>query len=231
MPETGKSAFWGYEDLGLLLGAVIPSGLLGVLLVRALHITSTPGRTLLFQCLLYVILLGALFALISMRYRRPFWRSLGWRMPERGLIECIMGGPILAIGTSILGAALKAPTVKDPIRGLISGRGSLVVVLFFLIVLGPIFEELVFRGFLFPLLAKSLGAAGGIILTALPFALLHGAQNQWAWQQITMIGLAGVAFGYARYWTGSTAASTVLHCGFNLVGAVAYAMQWERGVV
>jgi membrane protease YdiL (CAAX protease family) len=81
------------------------------------------------------------------------------------------------------------------------------------------------------LLAKSLGAAGGILLTALPFALLHGAQNQWAWQQITLIGFAGVAFGYTRYKTGSTAASTLLHCGFNLMGAVAYAVQWERGIL
>jgi membrane protease YdiL (CAAX protease family) len=228
MPEFGESVFWNYEDLGLFLGSIIPSGILGVFLVRALHITSTPGRTLLLQCLLYLILLGALYALISLRYHRPFWSSLGWTMPERGFLECIMGGPILAFGTSILGAALKAPAIKDPIRGLISGRGSLVVVMLFLVVLGPVFEEMVFRGFLFPLLAKTFGAVSGIVLTALPFALLHGAQNQWAWQQITMIGIAGVVFGYARYKTGSTAASTMLHCGFNLMGAVAYAVEWQR---
>ena len=232
MPETGESAFWGYDDLGLFLGAIIPSGLLGALLVRTLHLTSKPGKTLLFQCLLYVTLLAALYTLVSLRYRRPFWRSLGWFMPDTpDLLRCIVNGPLLAIGTALLGAILKAPRIKDPIQGLISGPGSLVVVMLFLIVLGPVFEELVFRGFLFPLLAKSLGAAGGILLTALPFALLHGAQNQWAWQQITLIGLAGVAFGYTRYKTGSTAASTLLHCGFNLMGAVAYAVQWERGIL
>ena len=61
----------------------------------------------------------------------------------------------------------------------------------FAVVLGPIYEELFFRGFLFPLLAKTFGAAAGIILSALPFALLHGAQNQWAWQQITLVGSPG----------------------------------------
>ena len=100
----------------------------------------------------------------------------------------------------------------------------------FVVVLGPVFEELVFRGFLLPLLVQTFGPAGGILLTALPFALLHGAQNQWAWQQITVIGIAGAAFGYAKYRTGSTAASTLLHSGFNLVGAIAYIFQWEHGV-
>ena len=229
MPES--SAFWSYEDLVLFLGAIIPSGVLGIALVRALHITSTPARTLLLQSLLYLALLGTLYLLIAVRYRRPFWRSLGWIFPERGFVGWLLAGSGLAILISVLGAALKAPQIKDPIRGLITNPASLIVVLLFLTVLGPIFEELVFRGFLFPLLARTFGAAGGILLTALPFALLHGAQNQWAWQQITMIGLTGVAFGYARLKTGSTAASAILHCGFNLMGAVAYTVEWDRGVI
>jgi membrane protease YdiL (CAAX protease family) len=231
MPDSGESAFWGYEDLALFLGAILPSGFLGAVLVRTLHIGSTAARTLLFQCLLYAILLGAMYLLIAVRYRQPFWRSLGWTIPRFGFVECIVGGPLLALGTSLLGAAFKAPQVKDPIGNLITSRFSLAIVMLFLVVLGPVFEELVFRGFLYPLLAKSLGAAAGIVLTTIPFALLHGAQNQWAWQQITMIGIAGAVFGYARYRTGSTAASTMLHCGFNLMGAVAYAVQWEKGVV
>jgi len=236
MPEElnhagGESAFWGYEDLALFIGALLPAGFVGAALIRGLHITSTPARTLLLQVLLYALLLGALYFLISVRYRQPFWRSLGWIVPERGFIECLFGGPLLALAASLLGAALKAPQVKDPIRGLITNPISLVIVMLFLVLIGPIFEELVFRGFLYPLLARTFGVAGGILLSALPFALLHGAQNQWAWQQLAMIGIAGAVFGYARYKTRSTAASTMLHCGFNLMGAVAYAVQWQRGLV
>ncbi len=60
------------------------------------------------------------------------------------------------------------------------------------VVLAPIFEEMLFRGFLLPLLARSLGPWLGILLTAVPFALLHGAQNHWAWQPIVLIGMAGI---------------------------------------
>ena len=47
----------------------------------------------------------------------------------------------------------------------------------------------------------------------------------------TVIVIAGAAFGYAKYKTGSTAASTLLHSGFNLVGAIAYIFQWEHGAL
>jgi membrane protease YdiL (CAAX protease family) len=49
--------------------------------------------------------------------------------------------------------------------------------------------------------------------------------------RVTMIGLAGAAFGYAKYKTGSTAASTLQHSGFNLMGALAYLAQWEHGAL
>ena len=61
--------------------------------------------------------------------------------------------------------------------------------------LAPVFEELVFRGFLFPLVAEYAGPWAAILLTAIPFALLHGAQYSWAWQQIIIIGIAGFVFG------------------------------------
>jgi membrane protease YdiL (CAAX protease family) len=72
------------------------------------------------------------------------------------------------------------------------------------------------------LFAKTFGAAAGIVLSALPFALLHGGQYQWAWQQITLVGIAGLAFGFVRSRTGSTAASTILHSCFNLTQFVAF---------
>jgi uncharacterized protein len=229
MPEP--ETFWGYEDLGLFIGAVFPCAFLGAVFVRALHISSQAGRILLFQILMYALLFAVLYALISIRHRRPLWRSLSWSRRVRFPLSWIVGGLLLALATSALGATMKAPQVPDQIRALITGRGSFIAVLLFVVVLGPIFEELVFRGFLLPLLVRTFGPALGIVLTALPFALLHGAQNEWAWQQITMIGIAGAAFGYAKFRTGSTAASTLLHSGFNLMGALAYLYEWEHGAI
>ncbi len=222
MTERKESAFWTYEDLALLLSAILPCYVGAYMLVRLSGVTSKEGQTLILQSSLYALLLTSLYLLVAWRYRKPFWRSLGWVRPLRGAWWCVVGGPLLAVSVAVLGAAFHAPEGPDPVRGLITGRASLVIVMLFAVVLGPIFEELFFRGFLFPLLAKTFGAAAGIFLSALPFALLHGGQYRWAWQQITLVGIAGVAFGFVRSRTGSTAASTILHSSFNLTQFVAF---------
>jgi uncharacterized protein len=222
MTEKNDSPFWSYEDLALLLSALLPCYFAAYMLVRLSGVTSKEGQTLIFQASLFALLLGALYLLVSWRYRKPFWQSMGWVRPVRGAWWSVVGGPLLAVTVSVLGVALHAPEVTDPVKDLITGRLSLFTVMAFAVVFGPIYEELFFRGFLFPLLARTFGAAGGIVLSAIPFALLHGPQNQWAWQQVTMVGVAGLAFGFVRYRTGSTAASTILHSSFNLTQFVAF---------
>ena len=230
-PSRDSRAFWGFEDLALFLGAVLPAWLVGMLLIRFGR-TLAPGafsnnavRALAFQSAIYALLVGALYLVIASRYRRPFWQSMGWVAPERGKWWCVFGGPGLAIGLSVLGVALRAPAIPTPVESLISGRGSLLLVAFFAVVLGPLFEELLFRGFLQPLLERALGAWPAILLAATGFALLHGQEYKWMWQQLLVVGLAGVAFGYARYKTGSTAAAALLHGGYNLTFFVGYLIQ------
>jgi hypothetical protein len=224
-------AFWGFEDLALFLGAVLPAWLVGTLVLRFGRALA-PGafsnnavRALVFQSAIYALLVGAMYMVITFRYGRPFWKSMGWVAPERGAWWCVFGGPALAGGLSVLGVILHTPTIPTPVESLISGRGSLVLVAFFAVVLGPLFEELLFRGFLQPLLQRALGAWPAIVLAATGFALLHGPEYQWGWQQLLVIGLAGVAFGYARYKTGSTAAGALLHGGYNLTFFVGYLIQ------
>jgi membrane protease YdiL (CAAX protease family) len=134
-------------------------------------------------------------------------------------------GPVLAVATAKLGEWLHAPAIPSPLEGLISDRRSLIVLMIFVTLLGPIWEELLFRGFLFPLLAKSVGPWLGIVLSAIPFALLHGAQNQWSWQYVLLIFVAGCVFGFARFKTGSTVAAAIVHAGYNTLYAVGFLIQ------
>jgi len=230
-PSRDSRAFWGFEDLALFLAAVLPSWLVGTLLIRfgrslaPAAFSNDAVRALVFQSAIYALLIGALYMVITFRYRRPLWQSMGWVAPKRGKWWCIFGGPALAIGLSALGVALRAPAIPTPVENLISGRGSLFLVAFFAVVLGPVFEELLFRGFLLPLLNRALGAWPAILLAAAGFGLLHGAQYQWSWKHLLLVGLAGVAFGYARYKTGSTAAGALLHGGYNLTFFVGYLIQ------
>lgn len=206
--------FWGYEDLALFAGSWIPALVVATLLLRLLHFPNEGVRQTAFQLMIYALLTAVLYALVAGRYHQPFWRSLGWRLDFRGAWICVLLGPPMAIGLAILAATLHAPS-NSPIPNLITDRSSMIAVLIFGALAGPVFEELVFRGFVQPLLAKSMAAWLAIVLTAIPFALLHGPGFGWAWQSITIVGVAGVVMGYARERTGSTAASALIHVGYN----------------
>jgi membrane protease YdiL (CAAX protease family) len=222
--EHRENPAWSYEDLVLFVGALIPCFTAALVLMRVIRFPGEGVQTMALQFLFYVLLLAILYFLVARRYGQPFWRSLGWTLRFRGMGWCIVAGPILAIGLATLGAVLRAPA-EPVIQNLVTDRLSLIVVVVFGSLLAPAFEELVFRGFVFPLLARSLGAWPGILLTALCFGLLHGSQFHWAWQSILVIALAGVAFGFARYTTGSTAAAAAVHIGYNSTLFTAFLIQ------
>src|ERR1700691_2980232 len=145
--EESQSPFWSYEDLAFLIAAILPSVLVGSLLVRLSGATTTGGKTLVFQSSLFALLLAVLYLLVAWRYDRPFWRSLGWSFPVRGAWWCALAGPLLAVAGAVLAVVLRAPEVPDPIKDLITNRTSLVIVMIFAVALGPVYEELFFRGF------------------------------------------------------------------------------------
>lgn len=104
-------------------------------------------------------------------------------------------------------------------------RLSIALIGLFSSTLGPLCEELVFRGFFQPLLIRTFGVPLGILLCAVPFALLHGPQYHWSWQVVVLLTLAGATFGYTRLLTRSTAASTLVHATYNLTFFMGYLLQ------
>jgi membrane protease YdiL (CAAX protease family) len=91
----------------------------------------------------------------------------------------------------------------------------------FAILLGPLFEEIVFRGFIQPLFARDLGTVAGVLLAAGLFGLLHGPEYSGAWQFVVLITAAGACFGWVRARTGSLVPAIIMHAGFNSVFFVA----------
>ena len=84
----------------------------------------------------------------------------------------------------------------------------------FAVTLGPLMEELFFRGFLYPVVARRLGAFWGILLTALPFGLMHYLQYR-SWSAVLIIVLVGVVLTTVRAVTKSVASSFLAHVGYN----------------
>ncbi|HUJ50536.1 MAG TPA: CPBP family intramembrane glutamic endopeptidase, partial [Bryobacteraceae bacterium] len=160
-------------------------------------------------------------------YGQPFWRSLGWRFPFRGMPMILFGGPLLAVGLGLVSVLLRTPDIQTPFQQMLNNRPTLLLFAFFAIIIGPLCEELAFRGFLMPLLIRSLGAVAGIVATGALFGLLHAPEYSWSWRHVLLITAAGSAFGWVRYRTGSTAASTTMHAAYNLTQFAAFLGQGQ----
>jgi hypothetical protein len=222
--------FWDYKDAVLFLGAFVPSLLAAGLLVRLFFSRLVPpgqGQTpmlLATQFLAYAIWFAALYLILRTKYDRPFWKSLAWVDPWWRFPLHVTSGIVLAVAVAIGSLVLEAPDIDMPIKRLLVSRTSVLLVGLAAATAGPACEELAFRGFLFPLLARSLGPALGIFVTALPFALLHGPQYAWSWRHLMFIAIAGAAFGWKRYKSGSTAAAAIMHASYNITFFAAYVL-------
>jgi hypothetical protein len=84
----------------------------------------------------------------------------------------------------------------------------------------PLVEETVFRGYLYPLFAKSFGVGVSIVLTGVLFGLMHGTQLGWSWGIVLLLVLVGMIFTFARAAAGTVVASFLLHLGYNSMIAV-----------
>lgn len=220
--QAQRAPFWTWEDAVIFVGLYLPTLLLAILLFKPFPLPNKAAQTLIPQFVAYVVWFAAMYAVLRMRYDRPILRALGWYVPQRGMWWALAGGPVLAFSIAALAFALNTPEIQMPIKDWLNEPNSLLLTAVFAVTLAPICEEIAFRGFLQPLIARSLGAAPAILLTAVPFALMHGPQNKWSWQHVVLLVLVGCAFGWTRHATGSTAASSLIHATYNLTQLVAY---------
>jgi len=220
-PPPERDPFWSYADLLIFAGLYLPCLLLGMFVVKAafwifqLHPAVKTWELLVNQCAFYALLSGALAVLFRVQYDRPFWRSLGWVAPRLPLFSVVTGGVSLAMVLMLLAALIRTPRTEGPLTKLLEDPTSLILLAIFGSIVAPVCEELLFRGFLQPLLVRSLGAVAGIVATAVPFGLLHFREYGNSWRHALLVALSGAAFGWMRQVTGSTKAAAGMHASFN----------------
>ena len=78
-------------------------------------------------------------------------------------------------------------------------------------------------------LVRSLGAAPGILLAAVPFGVLHFHEYGNSWRHAVILSLAGAAFGVMRHATRSTKASALMHASYNAL--IFIALMTQKGIL
>ncbi len=78
------------------------------------------------------------------------------------------------------------------------------------VVLAPLFEEVIFRGVLLPVVARDLGPSWGVVISATIFAVAHLSLGE-----LPALFVLGLALGWLRLNSGRLSASVWLHSLWN----------------
>jgi hypothetical protein len=176
-------------------------------------VAEKPIILLLSQFLIYAAVAAFMVMLVEGKYHVAFWQAIRWNWPRAGWRLLVLGVAMLLV-LSLLESLLPMP--KDtPFEHLFDRPRDAYLLSLIAVTLGPLMEELFFRGFMYPVLARRIGVVWGIILTALPFGLIHLPQYGYAWGAALVIFLVGVVCGAVRAATKSVAASFLVHVGYN----------------
>lgn len=167
-----------------------------------------------------------LLLLVEGKYHVRFSPAIRWNWPKAEW-KLLGIGAVMLLVLSMLENLLPMP--KDtPFDKLFESPRDAYLLAVIAVSLGPLVEELFFRGLLYPVIARRWGIAWGIFLTALPFALMHMPQYGWAWGALLVIFIVGVVCGTVRAVTRSVGGSFLVHVGYNGMQML-IAVLWTRG--
>lgn len=166
------------------------------------------------QAAMYLIVLGYMFVLVTRERRQPdFLAAIHWNFPSKFSVF-LVAGIVLSVALQALAHFLPIPK-NLPMDQLFRSPMDAWVLGIFSVTLAPLMEELFFRAFLYPVLARRLGAAVSVILTALGFALLHGWQLLFSWGPVLVIFIVGLVLTIVRATRNSVASSLLIHIAYN----------------
>jgi membrane protease YdiL (CAAX protease family) len=223
-PPVENPVFNGWDVLqifGLTLATMFVLQILVLFGARAVaypgvslsDLAQKPLLLLLSQFLIYAAVALFMMLVVQGKYHVRFWQAIRWNWPTSGWRLLALGG-IMLFTLNLLQYFLPMP--KDtPFEKLFARPRDAYLLSVIAVTLGPLMEELFFRGFLYPVLARRMGVAWGIFLTALPFGLMHMPQYGYAWGPLLVVFLVGVVCTAVRAAMKSVGASFLVHAGYN----------------
>ena len=212
-----EAPFWGFGEVFMMVAVfIIALALVGSSAVGVLHDNARLGYWQVTEEFVAYLILFAAIKLVFFWAGKPLFRSLGWVPQPFPAVTLVTLGLVLSLFSGILLIVLRTPEIQTPFEKMLSDSiFSRIALTVFGVTAGPVIEELLFRGFIQPVMTSAIGVFPGILLTSILFGALHLSQNAGMWQSGAIITLAGFAFGTVRHISGSTKASSLMHIGYN----------------
>lgn len=223
LPDSGRVPTWFYRPMDIVgLGFVF---LIFSALILSSFGAAEPARTmspglLMVNIGFQFVLAGIIVVPISFRVGLVTWLGLRWRewpwvlliAPLTVIFMWILFGGLQMSGYLDWMESLGVETVQDSVKLLQTAQDPLVLglMIFAAVVAAPLCEEIVFRGYFYPVLKRMAGTWPAAFCSALVFAAAHGSLT--ALLPLFVFGLVLVLV-YEK--TGSIWAPIAVHLCFN----------------
>lgn len=230
--DDGKNAVVDLLDVALIImvafAAYFSCGLLAAVVYLATHPGHNPqdlakvlSRNALFvvplEFVVYLLLIGFMAFLVWTRHKTSLAQAIRWNFPaRRRALYALAGGLGLALFSDVAELVLGRWIPKSlPITEFFQDRSSALLLAAFGILVAPLVEEMLFRGFLYPALSRWTGPVPAVIITAVGFAFIHGGQLAYSLVPLLLIFVVGVVLTVTRAVTKSVATSVLVHMAYN----------------
>jgi hypothetical protein len=243
IPHIGHALL--FVSVAALILVLTQTLLLG--LTQPLHdiqrITATQHPKLLVaaMALAYTTTLIAALLFFPLLWHRPFSAGIHWNFDtaRRNVFKLIPLGLVLGWAVQAISSLIPVPK-SIPMDDFFRTPSDVWLVTAFGTLLAPLFEEICFRGFLFPAFAiaydwlslpripaareqwrssirlTTTALVFSAIVTSIFFALLHAEQLAHAWAALFVLFCVSLVLTLVRVRTNSVACSTIVHASYNL---------------
>jgi len=165
------------------------------------------------QLLAYFLVVVVMYRMVSVQSDGRVLEAIRWNWPNSWTSYLVAG---VALALCLVPFQYFLPMPKHaPIDDFFRTARDAYVLSLFGVLFAPLFEELFFRGFLYPALARRLGMIPSILITAMAFASIHATQLKYSWGPVLVIFLVGVTLTTVRAVKKSVAATVLMHMAYN----------------
>ena len=181
---------------------------------------SLKPEDILFSIGFQVFTAGIAVALVAPRMNVVTWLGLAWKKwplviaiaPVSVLMMWAIFAGLQAVGWMELLEKLGVKQMQDAVMIFQEEKNMVVIVLMAIAatIVAPICEEIVFRGYLYPVAKRFAGPWAAGIATALIFSAVHGSMSA-----LLPLFIFGMVLVFLYEFTGSIWAPMAVHCLFN----------------
>lgn len=201
----------GFYYLMILLQAMVPDEA-GELEITLSGLIFNIGLQFFLAGLVTVMVLGRVRPYLWLGLKWQNWLSVLWIAPATLIIMWAIFAGLYVVGYHAFIESLGVEMVQDTVELFQKNQDTdlLVMMAFTAVIVAPLCEEVVFRGYIYPTLKKFNGAWVGALVSALVFSAAHGSLSA-----LLPLFIFGLVLVFLYEWTGSIWAPIAAHFLFN----------------